>query len=205
MLALADGKVVPWEKTPNERTEASPFDLKDNYETPYPLGPIHPLTDENFNPGRVRVDELFFATYGKTARDIQKALVTVVVGGKAFAVHSKIADPLRRVAARLAPMMSKDPSLSRFFVAPGGTFNWRFIAGTKELSMHSWAIAIDLDVGLANYWRNEPKPLKWTNRYPHAIVDAFEAEGFIWGGRWYYFDTMHFEYRPELIDPSCYP
>ena len=37
---------------------------------------------------------------------------------------------------------------------------------------------------------------------PH--VDAFEAEGFIWGGRWYHFDTMHFEYRPELLDGSCY-
>jgi len=71
--------------------------------------------------------------------------------------------------------------------------------------MHSWAIAIDLDVGLSNYWRNSPSPLKWTNRYPQSLVEAFEAEGFIWGGRWYYFDTMHFEYRPELIDASCYP
>ena len=32
-----------------------------------------------------------------------------------------------------------------------------------------------------------------------AEVDAFEAEGFIWGGRWYHFDSLHFEYRPELI------
>ncbi|WP_265937085.1 M15 family metallopeptidase [Aliarcobacter butzleri] len=27
----------------------------------------------------------------------------------------------------------------------------------------------------------------------------FEKYGFIWGGRWYHFDTMHFEYRPELL------
>ncbi|MDD5211432.1 MAG: M15 family metallopeptidase, partial [Sulfuricurvum sp.] len=27
--------------------------------------------------------------------------------------------------------------------------------------------------------------------------------GFIWGGRWYHYDTMHFEYRPELLAPSC--
>ena len=31
-----------------------------------------------------------------------------------------------------------------------------------------------------------------------------EAEGFIWGGRWYHYDTMHFEYRPELLDDACY-
>jgi D-alanyl-D-alanine carboxypeptidase len=23
--------------------------------------------------------------------------------------------------------------------------------------------------------------------------------GFIWGGKWYHYDTMHFEYRPELM------
>ena len=35
------------------------------------------------------------------------------------------------------------------------------------------------------------------------IVDAFEAEGFAWGGRWYHYDTMHFEWRPELFDAAC--
>jgi peptidoglycan LD-endopeptidase CwlK len=30
-------------------------------------------------------------------------------------------------------------------------------------------------------------------------VRVFEKHGFIWGGRWYHYDTMHFEYRPELI------
>jgi len=32
-----------------------------------------------------------------------------------------------------------------------------------------------------------------------------KGKRFIWGGRWYHFDTMHFEYRPELLDASCYP
>ena len=27
----------------------------------------------------------------------------------------------------------------------------------------------------------------------------FETHGFIWGGKWYHYDTMHFEYRPELL------
>ena len=70
-------------------------------------------------------------------------------------------------------------------------------------SAHSYGIAIDLNDALSDYWRWEKSG--WRNRIPQAIVDAFEAEGFIWGGRWYHFDTMHFEYRPELLDGSCYP
>jgi hypothetical protein len=33
---------------------------------------------------------------------------------------------------------------------------------------------------------------------PQEIIDIFERHGFIWGGKWYHYDTMHFEYRPEL-------
>ena len=51
-------------------------------------------------------------------------------------------------------------------------------------------------------WQRPKHPTRWRNRIPQAIVDAFEAEGFIWGGRWFHYDTMHFEYRPELLDPA---
>ena len=34
---------------------------------------------------------------------------------------------------------------------------------------------------------------------PTEIVAIFEKHGFIWGGKWYHFDTMHFEFRPELL------
>jgi len=33
---------------------------------------------------------------------------------------------------------------------------------------------------------------------PQSVVDAFERQGFIWGGKWNHYDTMHFEYRPEF-------
>jgi len=31
------------------------------------------------------------------------------------------------------------------------------------------------------------------------ILFLFEKYGFIWGGKWFHYDTMHFEYRPELL------
>jgi hypothetical protein len=33
-----------------------------------------------------------------------------------------------------------------------------------------------------------------------TIINAFEKEGFIWGGKWVIYDNMHFEYHPELIE-----
>ena len=39
----------------------------------------------------------------------------------------------------------------------------------------------------------------YENKMPHDIVKVFEKHGFIWGGRWYHYDTMHFEFRPEIL------
>jgi hypothetical protein len=191
-LVLPDGTQIPY------------AEVKEVYDQRYPTGAITPVTEVDFDPGRVRLDPLFFATYGKNAKEVQAALVRVVIGHKTMLVHRKIKEPLERVAARVDAAMKRDPSLARFFDSLGGTFNWRPIAGTDMLSMHAWAIAIDLDTTRANYWHNE-RTIAWKNQYPQALVDAFEAEGFVWGGRWYHYDTMHFEYRPELLDPACYP
>ena len=69
----------------------------------------------------------------------------------------------------------------------------------------SFGVSLDINVARSAYWQwqKPPEPIRWRNQIPAAIVEAFEAEGFIWGGRWYHYDTMHFEYRPELLDPDC--
>ena len=48
-------------------------------------------------------------------------------------------------------------------------------------------------------WRPHHGPILYRNRMPEEIVTIFEKHGFIWGGKWYHFDTMHFEFRPELL------
>ena len=90
-----------------------------------------------------------------------------------------------------------------------GIFNWRFIKGTKRQSVHSFGAALDLEY--LQYWRTKvwKRPNHtitrgshkhdFRNTMPWEIVEIFERHGFIWGGKWYHYDTMHFEYRPELL------
>jgi hypothetical protein len=68
------------------------------------------------------------------------------------------------------------------------------------MSMHGYGAAIDLNRTFSEYWlwQKSKDPISYRNRMPHEIVDIFERHGFISGGKWYHYDTMHFEYWPEL-------
>lgn len=93
---------------------------------------------------------------------------------------------------------------------PGGTFCWRKIANTDRQSVHSWGMTLGINASFSEYWQwyltshNQPirenVQLTYRNTVPWEIVEIFEKNGFIWGGKWYHYDTMHFEYRPELFD-----
>ncbi len=202
-LTTRAGDTIPFDdgrtKTTEERLEAP--DVKDMFAMRYPArgAPIAAPKGPDDDPGRVRVEAFFRATYGKTARDVEARLVTVTVGGVKMRVHERVKEPFLKVAARLEPLL-KDPDVRKFFDDIGGTYNYRKIAGTDRMSAHAYGIAVDLAVKHSAYWRNGGT---WSNRLPQSLVDAFEAEGFVWGGRWAHFDTMHFEYRPELFDPAC--
>ena len=68
--------------------------------------------------------------------------------------------------------------------------------------MHAWGAAIDINPAKSDYWlwhRATAGLADRVNRVPLEIVRVFERHGFIWGGRWVHYDTMHFEYRPELL------
>jgi hypothetical protein len=131
--------------------------------------------------------------------------VKVKLGGGEVRVHEKIAPALRRVAVKLDSLSGKDPLVAAALRTPAGGFADRSIAGTTRPSAHAWGIAVDIDTKLSDYWRwAGPRPV-WKSRIPASVIEAFESEGFIWGGRWFRFDTMHFEYRPELLDTACAP
>ena len=103
------------------------------------------------------------------------------------------AEALRRVSEALDNHPEWAP-----YLKGASTLNWRKISGTNRLCAHSFGIAIDIHVEHADYWRWS-KSGDYRNRIPEGLVAVFEQNGFIWGGRWSHFDTMHFEYRPELL------
>jgi hypothetical protein len=142
---------------------------------------------------------LFENLYGHNEGQARAGLEAVPWFGSSLLFHKRFgaAEALRRVRTDLEKLPA---SLKKYFVVTAGTFNHRNIAGTTRLSAHAWGIAIDLDTKNADYWRWSPQ---YRNRIPKEIVDVFERHGFIWGGRWAHFDTMHFEYRPELLHPAC--
>jgi len=114
-----------------------------------------------------------------------------------------LSESLKQVSAELDALPDR---FMPYLIPNAGVFNCRVIAGTDRASMHAFGAAIDLNTSHAHYWRNA-KPdaagnLAYRNEIPFEIVDIFERHGFIWGGKWYHYDTMHFEYRPEMLPPQ---
>jgi hypothetical protein len=202
---LPDGSRIPWDdgkaKTFEDKLAAP--DVEDAFSRVYRPGPIVTVGGLDDDPGRIRLDAVFRATYGDSAQAVKKELVPWTLLGQTLVVHRKVLPAFQRVGARLEAATKADPSLAPFLRDLGGTFVWRVIAGTDRQSAHSYGVSLDISPGHSDYWLSQSPngTITWRNRIPQAIVDAFEAEHFIWGGRWYHYDTMHFEYRPELFSP----
>jgi hypothetical protein len=152
--------------------------------------------------------------YGAASRaETESNIVTVSLMGFEVRVHRYIAEPLERVDSSLKALMQTDAEARSFVAGLKGVagYNWREIAGTRSRSYHSYGLAVDLAPksfgGKQTYWRwAMPQTDQWyaipyERRWmvPAQIVKLFEDQGFVWGGKWFFFDTMHFEYRPEIF------
>jgi len=189
-------------KTPEQRLDHP--DIKDMFHDTYPLANPSDRLPKDFDPGRYRVEGLFMALYGDSESAVAGNCVVVQFCGNSVKFNARYgaADALRAVSADLTPLLAQKPEIRSYVDKLAGTFNWRKVAGTEGLSNHSFATAIDLNVKKAAYWRwVPPTQLETFSRknWPTEIVETFERHGFIWGGKWWHFDTMHFEYRPEII------
>lgn len=177
-------------------------DLSEQMSTPYPTGDVQMPPAHNSDPGRVRYEKFFRKMYGNSAAEVKANAVSVDWFGTSLLV-TKVNNVDGRLRAVRDELLNK-PHLKKYLVVPGGTFNWRIISRTTRLSMHSFGIAIDINTKFTDYWQwdkaQEGSPnIRYKNRIPYEIAEVFERNGFIWGGKWYHYDTMHFEYRPELL------
>lgn len=203
-VILANGTALPRRIGPAAPTEAERQarpDIDAMFVDHYPAGA--PMTSvPTTDPGRVRYEPLFDAIYGDCRTGgvrLQDVAWMPGRGGGMVRVTSTnhVAEKLRAVVRDLAALPA---DMTRYLVPSAGGYHCRMIAGTNQRSMHGYGIAIDLASATADYWHwAGGERARYRNRVPAAIVAAFERHGFIWGGRWRHFDTMHFEYRPELL------
>lgn len=195
LLRMRDGSRVHYAAAPG--TPQAGADVRASMAQAYPLEPARPDTPAGFAPGRVRSQALLAALCGDGRKAVEAGLRRTSFFGRPIRLAPPAAAALERVEARLRAVA--DDSLLPWLKAAGG-FNWRRIAGEDRLSAHAFGLALDISPEKAAYWRWCPlRPHPLQKDYPAAIVAAFEAEGFIWGGKWHEYDLMHFEYRPELI------
>ena len=134
-------------------------------------------------------------------------------------IHYKIVDALAAVEAKILDEARTDRTVQTWInnLAVPESWSWRNIAASESRSLHSYGVAIDLlprSLGrLQTYWlwtsqyRSDWYNVPYEERYhpPDAVIKAFEAYGFTWGGKWQTFDTMHFEYRPDILILSDMP
>lgn len=182
--------------------------LADMIAVPYLPGPLQDIPFKNHDPGRARHTAFFDAMYGHTLKTVRNTSTTVQWVDGTLLTCTTINGVHRHLQSIVRELMRLPIKYRKFLDRPGGTLVWREIAGTQRRSAHCYGIAIDINVSNSHYWRNaaassKGQPLVYQNVIPQQIVDVFERHGFIWGGKWYHYDTMHFEFRPELCLPKC--
>ncbi|TVR55703.1 MAG: M15 family peptidase [Spirochaetaceae bacterium] len=146
--------------------------------------------------------------------DTFREILPVSFLGMRTNVHRMITDPLSRVEREITDAMQAEPEVRAFVrsLRQASGFVWRNISGSQTMSYHAYGIAVDLlPAGYSNrfaYWRwaraagivewwEVPFERRWS--VPQPVIDAFERNGFVWGGKWLRFDAIHFEYRPEIL------
>lgn len=191
----------------HEEKLANP-DLEDSLSQIYPLEMINSVMDKNFDPGRARNYELLNEVYGNSKDTIEKNLTTLKYGytNYQFNKQNNANICLENALKEVIPLAKTNSAIASILYPACGTYNYRLVSGTGRLSAHSYGIAIDLKSDKKDYWKwsSSSDGTKRVNQYPKELVEAFEKNNFVWGGKWGHFDILHFEYRPEIILKSRY-
>jgi len=217
----ADGRLLPEE----ERNNASSWAQHSLYYYPaelpswkVPEGKMaellrNELANRRANPPKRKMEFYDILWRASTEKEAAANMVRINFFGRNFDVHKDLKEHLVKIDALVMAMAKTDKEVRDFINEIGsiGAFNWRNVAATSSRSYHSYGVAIDILpkklLGRATYWQwtSDEGNLEWykvpyEKRYhpPMSVVKIFEQHGFCWGGKWSLFDTMHFEYRPEI-------
>ncbi|MFN0217852.1 MAG: M15 family metallopeptidase [Hyphomicrobium sp.] len=186
-------------------------DIEDMFRFAYPAAAATaaPVTD----PGRARNSLFFRKIYGDCHKGGVAKNLTAIGWLPGLSRQTIKVTTRNGVAGRFRDLTNELANLPKRFqtvlMPSAGGYVCRDIAGTRMPSAHGYGIAVDIALKRSHYWRwgrrdDRTAPV-YRNAIPMEIVAIFERHGFIWGGRWKHYDTMHFEYRPELFSPPSGP
>ena len=210
-LRWRDGTMMPVSDESNSKSFEQLLrhaSILDQLRMPYPRGVLPKPPAVDADPGRLRNAAFFAKMYGDCRNgEVEPRLVSLPWLPKTWGQPIRITAvnhvdrQLRAVSAEIDALPAP---IKRAAFPIAGTYTCRPVADTGAPSPHGYGIAIDLNLAYSDYWFWRRRPgvddgaVRYRNRMPQEIVAIFERHGFIWGGKWYHFDTMHFEYRPEL-------
>jgi flavodoxin len=195
------GGVSPWQETANQLISRRQFSVS------YTSSRLYS------NPAVIRSPFFENLWQARTKAEAFSHQQWIDFLGRSVQIHRDIAAPLGRVEARVQELAKNDPEIQDWIrkLQSVTGWNWRNIAGSSSRSFHAYGAAVDVlmktQAGMETYWQwTAAKGIDWRSvpaekrqNPPSPVIRAFEEQGFIWGGRWSRYDTMHFEYHPELL------
>ncbi len=210
-VALANGRLIFVERVLEDLLNYTPVMY------PYRLSPLAEIYDSI-----PAVDETIHERLRST--DIQEALtmiedvsdlIHVYFLGVKIRIHPLIKESLLLVNEEINALAARDKEIKKFLdsLQTISSYSNRKIKKSRNASLHSFGMAIDFlhpnydyksvywqwtRVARPKVWRKLPFDDLWL--IPQEIVSLFEGHGFLWGGKWSSYDTLHFEYRPEMIE-----
>lgn len=173
-----------------------------------------PPARENFSQNYIRSSDFQIALVGGMPNEIEPIIKEYRILGIRVRLHPIAAKAAIKASQKIMELAKTEKEIKTFIdglKTISGYVN-RTVKNSTNISMHAFGLAMDFIPysykGKMAYWQwaKVQNPEKWNkislkDRWliPEKIVTIFELHGFVWGGKWPHYDTMHFEYRPELI------
>jgi len=185
------------------------------YDSIFYLYPLDPLTEPvPWDGERIRIAADFLdALFGRTEALRRTHGRSMSFFDHRIFINDICAGELEAIESELREAAQTDAEVARWIAELDVVYSFqtRSISDTGISSYHAYGLAIDLEprsygrrqvfwewtrVWYRN-WHRIPLDQRWSP--PQAVIETFEKHGFVWGGKWARFDTIHFEYRPEII------
>jgi len=153
-----------------------------------------------------RSDDFLTALIGLSEREIRKQCAWVPFLGRKVFVHQICIQPLKQVEKIIMEKAKHYLTVRKFVdnIKLIYSFDRREIEGASSLSYHAFGLALDIiprsykrkhvywrwSKDIIKEWWSIPLSERWMP--PLEVITAFEANGFVWGGKWFHFDNVHF-------------